>query len=220
MRKLRLVIFSLLTVNYSLLTYPGFAEDCLQYKTIPSLEIKVPSHFVSIVKPDRRMDLLHGNVVSTFSEEYEIEYGAERINAGGLPPEAKGEGWCIFIENITAIIGYTDFVVQIDKRHSFDSCEFKGILEHEEEHIRAHLSVVEDEQKDILRAIQDAANNVLPVFVKDESGFDSAMNDIEDMLQKRPEIRLLRQKLAAEQEIRNKKIDLIDKGHRVKACGD
>jgi len=175
---------------------------------LPSLEIKVPEFSVSIVQPDRFMDLLHGNVVATFVEEYEIKYGAQKFEGG----------WCVFIEGITAIIGYTNFVVQIDRRHHPDSCEFDAIMEHEEEHVRAHLSVIEDSMRDIRSSISAAANNVLPVWVLDERGIDGAMDELEEKLQSRPQIQLLRQKLSAEREIRNKRVDLNDRGERFRRC--
>ncbi|MDR3208492.1 MAG: hypothetical protein LBT45_01435 [Rickettsiales bacterium] len=185
------------------------ASECLQYKMLPSLEIKVPEFSVSIVQPEKKMDLLHGNVISTLSEEYEMSYGAQRVDGG----------FCVFIEHISAAIGYTDFVVQIDKRHPFDSCEWHAIKEHEDEHIRAHLSVIDDGIEDMRRAIAGAANNMLPVFVENEDDIHNVMDDIEAELESQPQIKLMRQKLNAEQEIRNKKIDLNDKGWRIRACG-
>jgi len=185
------------------------AADCLKYKRLPSLEIKVPGFSVSVVQPERGLDLLHGNVVATLAEEYEIEYGAEKASTGG---------WCVFIERVSATIGYTNFVIQIDKRHEKDSCEFNAIKEHEDEHVRAHLSVIEDGKKDIKQGLIDAADSVLPVFAETEKDFDRAMEEMEGELEARPEVKLLRQKLAAEQEIRNKKIDLGDKGRRIRAC--
>jgi hypothetical protein len=176
---------------------------------LPSLEIKVPSFSMSVVQPDRKMDLLHGNVVSTLAEEYEISYGAQRA----------ADGYCVFIEHIAATIGYTDFVVQIDKRHPLNSCEWRAIKEHEDEHIRAHLSVIEDGEDDIRRSIAGAANSLMPVFAESEDEIDGAMDRLESELESQPQIRLMRQKLNAEQEIRNKKIDLDDKGWRIRACG-
>lgn len=181
---------------------------CLNYKTVPSLKIKVPSHSVAVVQPEKNLNLLHGNVVATFSEEYEIEYGADK--AGG--------GYCVFIEGITATIGYTDFVIQIDRRHPKGSCEFNATKEHENEHIDAHLSVINDGKKSINRALYGAANNVLPIFAASESDIERAMDDMERRLQDQPQLKLLRQKLNAEQEIKNKKIDLNDKGERIRQC--
>ena len=189
---------------------PLSAADCLRYKTLPSLKIKVPRFSVSIVQPDVPMNLLHGNVVATFAEEYEIEYGAEKTDGG----------FCVFLERISASIGYTDFVVQIDRRHAFDSCEWHAIKEHEDEHIRAHLDVIDDEEAEIKSAVQSAADNIFPVFVASESGMDGAMDDMESELQAQPQLKLMRQKLNAEQEIRNKKIDLADKGTRIRQCAD
>lgn len=200
--------FFLLVLHSLFLVPPALASDCLKYKTSPSLEIKEPGFSISVVRPNRPMNLLHGNVVATFSEEYEIEYGAQKHDGG----------WCVFIERIAVEMGYADFVVQVDWRHHPESCEFKNILEHEDEHIAAHLAVMRDERANIRNAIASAANNVLPVFANGADGIDHAMNELESELQNRPEINLLRQKLSAEREIRNKKIDLNDKGGRIKKC--
>ena len=152
--------------------------------------------------------MLHGNVVSKLAEEFEIGYKAEEQDGG----------WCIFINSIIAIIGYTDFDIQIDKSYSPESCEFSMVKDHEYEHIRAHLSVIDDEQDDIKDFIRGAANNIFPIFVSKESEIDGAMDKIQDDLQSQPQLVLMRKKLNAEQEIRNKKIDLNDKGERLKMC--
>jgi len=191
------------------------AGECMGRKKLPSLEIKDRKFSVSVVQPDEMVvpegvGMLHGNVVATFSEGYEIEYGAERA----------GRGWCIFIEHIAAVIGYTDFVIQIDKRHRFDSCEWAAIKDHEDEHIRAHLSVISDNRGEIKRAITDASAAMAPVFAADESGIDAAMDKLEKELASRPEIRLMRQKIAAEQEIKNKRVDQNDKGERIRRCAE
>ena len=143
---------------------------------------------------------MHGNVVATFSEAYQIEYGAAR----------EGAGWCVFIEHIMAEVGYTDFVIQIDRRHRFDSCEFNAIRDHENKHVRAYLSVIDDAKEDIKNSILAAAGTVLPIFVENEHGIDVAMDELEEKLQSRPQIRLMRQRLSAEQEIRNRRIDMHD----------
>lgn len=176
--------------------------SCLKHKVVPSLDIKDPSFSLSVVQPDVEMNYLYGNMIATFVEEYEIEYGVEPVIGG----------YCVFIEGIKAKVGYTDFVVQIDRRHGEGSCEFESILEHEDEHISEYLDAFRSEKKGIERAIMDAANNILPIFVKSEDEFDDAMNGLEASLQNRPEIKLLKQKISAEIEIRNKKVDVGDKG--------
>jgi hypothetical protein len=185
-------------------------NNCFRYKAVPPVKINEPRFSVSVIQPDKKLDLLHGNVVSTFVEEYEITYGARRTEGG----------WCVFIENISAEIGYNDFVVQIDRRHAFDSCEWWAIKEHEEEHIHAHLSVVSDNLDEIKRSVSAAAAAILPVFAENELNIERATKNLELGLQNSPQIILLRQKLAAEQETRNKKVDLRDRGGRIGKCAD
>jgi len=185
------------------------ANECLRLKTVPSVEIKEPEWSVSIVQPENKLSLLHGNVISTFAEEYEITYGAQKVSGG----------WCVMIENIEALMGYRGFVIQIDRRHNKGGCEWNAIKEHEDEHIRAHLSVVSDNRSEIKRSISAAAGTILPVFVETDGEIGRAMDELQTELQNAPQIRLLRQALSAEQEIRNRKVDLQDKGARIGECG-
>jgi hypothetical protein len=189
---------------------PASADDCLKYKTLPSLEIKVPRFSVSVSQPPRPLNLLHGNVVATFAEEYEVEYGVQK----------SGGGFCVFVQKIVASVGYTDFDIQIDVRHRPGSCEFNATKDHENEHIRAHLSVVDEGMDGIRKSVAAAANDILPVFLETEDMVAAAMDEIEKELQDTPQIKLMRQTLQAEQEMRNKKIDLDDRGWRISKCGE
>jgi len=184
------------------------AADCAWFKTIPLVNIKIPEHSIFIAQPDGFSDLLHGRVQATFSEQFEISYGVGEINGG----------WCLFIEKIDAAMGYTEFTIEIDQRHIRGSCEYDAILEHEYEHVAAHLSVIEDEKNEIRKAVTNAAASVLPIFIEYKSEIEGAMDQLEKRLQERPEIRLMRQKLAAEREIRNRKVDLEDRGWRIERC--
>jgi carboxypeptidase C (cathepsin A) len=184
------------------------ASDCLQYKVSPTIDIEIPKSSVSVTQPEKKMDLLHGDVVSTLSEEYEIGYEIHHIN----------DGLCLCVKSVKAIVGYTNFVVQIDKSHEPNSCQFNAVKEHEYEHINAHLSVIDDEKEEIRQTVSDAANSVMPIFIEDKKDLDTAMNDLEKSLQGQPQIGLMRKKIYAEQEIRNKKVDINDRGERIQKC--
>ena len=199
-KKLRIICAGILFLvfNFQFSVLLAKNNSCLEYKIVPSLEIKVPNYEISLSQPDKKMDLLHGDVVSTLIEEYEITFGAKIVK----------DGYCVYIKNVTLNIGYTNFSIQIDKRHDPDSCAFEAIKDHENDHIKAHLSVIDDSMTDIKQAIKDASNNILPIFITDSSKIDSAMNELEYNFQNQPQIILMRKKLNAEQEIRNKKVDL------------
>ena len=204
-------LFAISLIALSIIHYPLsliHANDCTGFKTIPPVNITIPEHEIFIAQPDGFSDLLHGRVLATFSEQFEISYGVGEANGG----------WCLFIERIDATMGYTEFTVEIDQRHIKGSCEYDAILEHEFEHVAAHLSVITDEKPRIKQAVTNAAASILPVLIEYQSQIEGAMDRLEKHLQERPEIRLMRQKLAAEREIRNRKIDLEDRGWRIERC--
>ena len=184
------------------------ADDCLSYKTNPIVHIKTPSLAKEVVQPLQPMDLLHGNVMATLVENYEITGDTTSIE----------DGFCISLKSVMGIIGYSDFMVHIDSRHTPGSCTYNAIVTHEDEHIRAYLSVIDDYHDEIRNAVFSAANSVIPVFVKNESDINGAMDILNEKLQSHPELILMKQRIAAEQEIRNKRVDQVETGAHLKQC--
>ncbi|MDR1361473.1 MAG: hypothetical protein LBJ18_04235 [Rickettsiales bacterium] len=186
----------------------SFADDCLSYKINTNVKIIVPEFSVQTVQPAQPMDLLHGNVISTLSENYEL--GAESAEVPG--------GFCVYLKSVSGTIGYSDFLVQIDSRHRPGSCGYDMTRAHEQEHIDAHLSVIKDYQDKIAAAIGAAADSVMPVFVRTAADQDAALDELNKKIQTHPDVVLLKQKIAAEEEIRNKRIDQNDPGKRISEC--
>lgn len=178
----------------------AFAEDkCIEYKARPLVRIDKPDWVKKVGQPLKMMDLYHGNVVATLIDEYDIV-----VNVDELP---NNEGFCVGIKDINAVIGYSDFLVKIDMRHKLDSCSYKTVLDHEGEHIQAYLSVIDDFQDDLKNSVYSAANSIVPVYVKNESDIGSAIDDLNSKLQTHPDLILVKQKISAEEELRNSKID-------------
>ena len=187
----------------------AFADDeCLHYKVSPKVNVSVPAWDKSVVQPLKPMDLLHGNLVATLSEEYALAAESEPME----------DGYCIVLTGVDASVGYTDFLVHIDSRHLPDTCEYNLTLEHEDQHIRAYLSVMDDAAKDVRRSIAAAANSIMPIFVPYDGDVNAALDGMERELQNHPDIILMKQKINAEQEIRNKKVDERDDGKRINEC--
>ena len=185
----------------------AFGEDkCVAYKTRPLVRINKPNWVKKVGQPLKMMDLYHGNVVATLVDEYDII-----VNIDELP---DNEGYCVGIKDINAIIGYSDFLVKIDMRHSLDSCSYKTVLEHEGEHITAYLSVIDDFQDDLKNSVYNAANSIIPIYVKDEADIGSAIDDLNNKLQTHPDLILVKQKISAEEEIRNVKVDENNKQYQ------
>ena len=190
----------------------AFAEDkCIAYKTNPYVRIDKPDWVKKVGQPLRMMDLYHGNVVATLVDEYDII-----VNIDELP---NNEGFCVGIKDINAVIGYSDFLVKIDMRHKLDTCSYKTVLSHEGEHINAYLSVIDDFQDDLKKSVYTAANSITPIFVKKESDISSAIDVLNNKLQTHPDVVLVKQKISAEEELRNAKIDEKNKQYEeLKKC--
>ncbi len=184
------------------------ADDCLDYKLTPKINVVVPDWEKQVVQPLKKMDVLHGNVIATMVDNYEITTDITSIE----------DGFCIALKQVDATLGYSDFLVQIDISHRPNTCSYDAILSHEDEHIRAYLSVIDDNEKMLKESIFSAANSVVPIFVKNEKDIESGIDKLNNEIQNHPDIVLLRQHLKAEEEIRNKRVDENDNGARLKKC--
>ena len=186
-----------------------FAEDeCLNYKLAPKINVQSPIWQKNVVQPLQPMDVLHGDVIATMVDEFEITTDITSIE----------DGFCVALKNIDVIIGYSDFLVQIDISHQPDTCSYNAILQHEDQHIRAYLSVIDDNQDLLQESIKSAANSITPIFVQNEKDIESAIDKLNNQLQNHPDIVLLKQQIKAEEEIRNKYVDLNDSGEALKKC--
>ena len=193
----------------SFITFDVLAsDDCLIYKLKPVVDINIPSWEKTVVQPLQPMDVLHGNVIATMVDNYEITTDITSIE----------DGFCVSLKNIEATIGYTDFLVQIDKSHQINSCSYNAVLQHEDEHIRSYLSVIEDNKKLLKESIISAAESITPVFVSDQKDIESVVDKFNEQLQNHPDIILLKQHIKAEEEIRNKQVDIKDTGETLKKC--
>ena len=184
------------------------ADDCLSYKLTPTISVKSPSWSKSVVHPLHSMDILHGEVIATLVDSYEITTDITSIE----------DGFCVALKDINVNLGYSDFLVQIDISHKPNTCSYNAILQHEDSHIRAYLSVIDDNQDLIKKSVQSAADSITPIFVKNESDIESGIDELNNLLQSHPDIVLLKQQIKADEEIRNKYIDLNDTGETLRKC--
>ena len=192
-----------------LFTSVSFAsDDCLDYKLTPKINVKTPTWEKSVVQPLQHMDVMHGNVVATFVDNFEITTDLTSIE----------DGFCIALKNIDVTMGYSDFLVQIDISHKPNTCSYNAILQHEDEHIRAYLSVIDDNKDLIRKSVLSASDSIMPIFIKKESDIEKTIDEFNEKLQNHPDIILLKQHIKADEEIRNKQVDLNDTGETLRKC--
>ena len=193
---------------FFIVSYANAFDDCLNYKLTPKINVIIPTWEKQVVQPLKKMDVLHGNVIATMVDNYEITTDITSIE----------DGFCVALKRVDATVGYSDFLVQIDISHRPNTCSYDAILSHEDEHIRAYLSVIDDNEKMLKESIFSASDSVIPVFVKNESEIESAIDKLNNEIQNHPDIILLKQHLKAEEEIRNKRVDENDNGSRLNKC--
>jgi len=184
------------------------SDDCLNYKLTPNITVKSPVWTKSVVQPLQKMDVLHGNVIATLVDEFDITVDITSIE----------DGFCVALKNVDATIGYSDFLVQIDISHKPDTCSYNAILQHEDEHIRAYLSVIDDNQDLLKKYITTASDSIIPIFIKNEKDIEMAIDKLNNELQNHPNIILIKQKIHADEEIRNKHVDINDTGETLRKC--
>lgn len=186
----------------------AFADNCLEYKKIPRVFINTPDWEKQIVQPNKPMDLWHGNVVATMVDNYDILTDVKEIN----------NGFCVSLKTVNTVIGYNNFRVHIDIRHNPNTCSYNVVLAHEEQHIQTYLSVIDDFKAEFQKAVFSAADSIMPVFVKSREDINMAINMMNDELQSHPDLILIKQKIKAAEEIRNKKIDQNYDYDELKKC--
>lgn len=187
---------------------PSVADECLGYKLRPDVHISTPQWTKQVVQPLKPMNLLHGNVVATLVDNYDITADITSIE----------DGFCVGLKAVDATIGYSDFMVQIDIRHAPGSCSYDAILSHEDEHIRAYLSIIDDYADDLRSAVYTAADSIMPIFVSDAADIDAAVDKINEYMQSHPDLVMIKKKITAAEEIKNKRVDQNDTGAGLRRC--
>lgn len=202
MYKLFILFLSVFFVNQL------WADDCLVYKKLPRVFIDEPDYTTRVVQPSKNMDLWHGNVIATLVDNYDIVTDVKPVD----------DGYCVILKTVNSVFGYNDFLVNIDIRHTPNTCAYNVILEHEKQHINAYLSVINDLKKELQDSIFNASDSIMPIFVKTKSDVSLAVDKMNQELQLHPELILIKQKIKAAQEIRNKKIDQNNNSDELEKC--
>lgn len=199
----------LLFIFIGLYTSSGVANDCLDFKQEPKISVIKPSVDINVIQPDVVMDLSHhGNVSANLSEQYSIVAEMTFVKTG----------FCVSLSEIDMTFGYKDFLVKIDNSYQKNSCAYDAVLNHEKKHINTYLSVIDDFQGELKNALFTAADSVMPIFIEKKSDFDGAVEMMNKELQAHPDLILVKQKIKAAEEIRNKKIDQVEDGSELMKC--
>ena len=187
---------------------PAVADNCLQYKQNPKILLNSPDWTKTVVQPTSPMGLWHGNVIATMQDNYEILTEVKHVD----------DGFCVILESVNATIGYSDFLVQIDIRHTPDTCPYNAVLAHEDKHIKTYLSLIDDFGDDLQNSVFIAADSIMPIWIKTRDDLNRAVDMMNGELQSHPDLILIKQKIKAAEEIKNKQIDRVETGADFEKC--
>lgn len=193
-----------------LLGGPVWAADCVEYKKIPRIIFNTPDWQQVVVQPREPMDLWHGNVVATLVDNYDVVVDVTPV----------ADGFCVGLKTVNATVGYSDFVVQVDIRHTPNTCAYDAIVAHENKHIKTYLDVMDSFKPELQQSVFRAADSVMPIFVAKKQDADAAVDMINNEMQNHPELVLVKQKIRAAQEIENKQVDINENGAELAKCVD
>lgn len=186
----------------------SYADDCLRYKMTPRVDISQPNWIKYVTQPDESLVKYHGNVVATLTDDYDIVADITYLE----------DGFCVGLKSISASIGYKEFNVKIDKSNIPNTCTYNAILSHEDKHINAYLSIIDDYKNELRTAIYEAADSIMPIYVKNENDISNATDELNNELQNHPYLILVKQKMNTQQEIKNKRIDQNEDNAELEKC--
>ena len=194
---------------FILMFIPGYLfADCAPYKIDPAVTFSVPQYVENISIDPALVGATHGNVVSSFSEKYELQVAS--LKAPG--------GFCVVLSKVNAEIGYTEFQINISPDYEAGSCKYDFILQHEYMHKYTYLSVMESEKSRVEQALSATVNSIFPIFIEKEADVQKALDSFKKQINENPKMRLAIQKIQAEQEIRNRKVDESPDNKRFLEC--
>ncbi|MDR0804065.1 MAG: hypothetical protein LBO08_03195 [Rickettsiales bacterium] len=188
---------------------PAFAEnDCSEFKISPEINMTAPQYSEKIERGDLSGDVMHGNIQASYIEKF-------GLSAASAP---FGDGFCVVLRGLDIELGYTDFLIKIDKSHEPGSCEYNMVLKHEQEHRTVYLSVLDGKKAEIKKTLASAADMIAPAYVARFDDINGALDKMQRDLQENPNIILIKQTIDADTEVANKKIDTRGDSLRMLKC--
>ena len=192
MKKISIIFYLL-----SIILFAHSAKACIQHKQTPVINFSLPAYTIKV----ERIDLggnLHGMVSARFQESYTITVDAVPV---------RGGGYCVALTAVDARAGYTEFIIKIDKRYASGSCEYEIIMAHEMRHVNAYIDTISNFSDALASTIFNAANSVKPRKLCSGCDIDEIIDTMKYEIFSHPEMTLLRQRINATIEFKNRQID-------------
>lgn len=107
----------------------------------------------------QRVSRAHSNAIGITYAEIALSLSAATRSI----PRERG-GYCVYLDEVRAEFGFDKFEVYIGKEYPKGSCEYRTILDHENEHVVINNNVVKDYGPRIRRTIEQQLASMPPLF--------------------------------------------------------
>lgn len=116
-------------------------------------------------------------------------------------PRERG-GYCVYLEEVKADFGFDRFDVYIGREYRRGTCEYRTILDHENEHVAINTNAVKNYGPQLRRSIEQQLSYLPPLFTPNvRTGARLAVQELQDRI--KPVMEAFRR----EQRRRNQAID-------------
>lgn len=172
-----------------------FAYDCSKFKFDVDVNVNLENkEDIKVKKSDKDLVGMLGYTSPQMS--YNTPYQSVPIRVSG--------GYCVSLRSFDVNI-IQKFDIIIDKNLKENSCAYKLVLKHEQDHVNVHKDVFKSYIDNIRKTVYDAVNKIEPVFVQDLSEIENI--DFYDKIQNIDSVKKLKQDIKNKLDQENKKID-------------
>ncbi len=171
-----------------------------------STQLSEPTyHFDRSIQEVRQLYTVRGNrITRAHQNAIGLTYAETLLSLGAATRAVPRQrsGYCVYLQEMEATFGFGRFDVYVGSEYPPGSCEYRTILDHENEHVAIFRDLIREFGGRMRSAIERELRNLEPVFAPSiEVGTDLAISRLQERLQ--PTI----QAFEAESRRRNGRID-------------
>lgn len=188
---MRIILFVVLCLGGAV---PVFAQSnlCAPYKNPVSIKFEtrlVPPTYhhdlsVSEVRAlysarGQRISRAHSRAIGLTYAEISLGLSASTRSI----PRERG-GYCVYLEEVKADFGFDRFDVYVGREYRRGTCEYRTILDHENEHVAINNKAVKDYGPRLRRTIEQQLSYLPPIFTPSvNTGARLAVQKLQERLQ-------------------------------------
>ena len=189
----------------------GFAVDnCLRFKY--NVDVNITNTTDNNTTFEKSSENLVGKLGYTLSN---IEYSYQVL----MIPIKVTDGYCLSLRSIDVNIK-PKFNIVLDKRLKDDSCAYKIVYQHEQDHKNVFEKTIKDNIDNIKKAIIEASKSVKPVFIKDMDAANNVQTESTKSIEKHKSVEKIKEKIQNTIDEENQKIDTRGDDYSIWKCED